>query len=189
IENGKLYNISNGRVGKVNSCYNHLNNLHEFFLQPYFVVTPAIGMQEEVPLYHFHFIEIIDILSAPTGSLVDVIDVVMAISPCSTIRQRDKSEVVKRVLHMRDMSGFNIYVTLWGKNLDDLCKEFLEILLVPDIPILSIKVGRVIDFNETIVDIVSSSRYSLRMDLKDATCEIIGVTAFDEATENIIGII
>ncbi|KAH9292201.1 hypothetical protein KI387_042611, partial [Taxus chinensis] len=159
IEAGKLYTIANGRIGNAKPGYNHLNNEFEIFLQASSTISPLLVNNAIIPLHNFHLTEIKDIPAKPVGSFIDVIGIVLAISPCSTIRRRDSSETIRRSLQLKDMSGFSVTVTLWGQHLQDLAQELEELLSIPQLPVLALKVARISSFNGTSIDTVSSTKW------------------------------
>ncbi|KAH9314352.1 hypothetical protein KI387_022979 [Taxus chinensis] len=110
IENGKLYIISNGRIARIPDaklCYNNLNNALEIFLQASSTITPLIANEDTIPSHHFHFTKIKDIPVSVDHSKVDLIGIVLAMSPFSMIRRHEKLETKRRTLQLKDMSGFS----------------------------------------------------------------------------------
>ena len=48
--------------------------------------------------------------------MVDLAGLVISVSPTSTIRKRDGVEIVRCTIGLHDMSGYSIYITLWGEH-------------------------------------------------------------------------
>ncbi|KAH9320580.1 hypothetical protein KI387_015219, partial [Taxus chinensis] len=159
IENEQTYTISNGRIGKAKEKFNNLNSTLEIFLSAASIVRPLHVNDQIIPLHHFHFVPIKDIPGRPAGSFVDILGVVLVISPRSTIRRRDQTETFKRTVQVEDMSGFSVSITLWGQHSTVLGEELEEFLSIPQKPVLALKTARISSFNGTSLDTISTTKW------------------------------
>lgn len=92
-------------------------------------------------------------------SMVDIIGVVTSTSPTSTIHQRDGSKTPRKNLNLKDMLGYNIDVSLWGDYYHSKGNKLYE-LWYSDIPLLlTIKGGRVVEFNEMAIGTISTNNF------------------------------
>ncbi|CBI37456.3 unnamed protein product, partial [Vitis vinifera] len=114
IETGKVYLISKGSLKPAQKTFNHLRNDHEIFLESTSTIQPCFDDDNSIPRQQFHFRSISDVESMENNSVVDVIGVVSFISPSASIMRKNGTETQKRALHLKDMSGRSVELTLWG---------------------------------------------------------------------------
>ncbi|KAL9246974.1 hypothetical protein vseg_020451 [Gypsophila vaccaria] len=168
IEVGKVYMISKGTLKPAQKNFNHLPNDYEITLDMTSLVQPCYDDDNKIPRLQFHFRPISDIESIDNNSVIDVIGVVSAISPTATIMRKIGTETQKRSLHLRDMSGRSVELTMWGnfcnadgQTLQNLCDS-------GQFPILAVKAARVSEFNGKNLGTISSSQFFIEPDNPEA---------------------
>ncbi|KAF7126680.1 hypothetical protein RHSIM_Rhsim11G0025400 [Rhododendron simsii] len=168
IEVGKVYLVSKGSLRPAQKAYNHLRNDHEIMLESTSIVQPCHEDDTSIPQQQFHFRPIMEIESMENNSIVDLIGMVSYISPSSSIMRKNGTETQKRTLHLKDMSGRSVELTLWG----NFCNaEGFEVQKMCDsgaFPILAVKAGRVNDFNGKAVGTISTSQLIIEPDFPEA---------------------
>ncbi|XP_015897369.3 replication protein A 70 kDa DNA-binding subunit A isoform X1 [Ziziphus jujuba] len=168
IEVGKIYMISRGSLKPAQKAFNHLHNDHEIFLESTSIVQPCYEDDNSIPRQQFHFHPISDVQEMDNNSVVDLIGVVSFINPASSIMRKNGTETQKRSLHLKDMSGRSVELTLWGnfcnaegQRLQNMCDSGV-------FPVLAVKSGRVNDFNGKAVGTISSSQLFINPDFPEA---------------------
>ncbi|GFZ16330.1 replication factor-A protein 1-like protein [Actinidia rufa] len=138
IEAGKVYLISKGSLRPAQKAFNHLRNDHEIMLDTW-----------------------------RNNSIVDVIGVVSFVSPSTSIMRKNGTETQKRAIHLKDMSGRSVELTLWG----NFCNaEGLQVQQMCDsgvFPVLAVKSGRVNEFNGKAVGTISTSQLIIEPDFPE----------------------
>ena len=89
--------------------------------------------------------------------MVDLVGLVISVSPKSTIRKRDGVETVRHTIGLCDMQGYNIDITLWGEHFQIEGSKLANLRGLPMPPVVAIKCGHVIDFNGKIVGTISNT--------------------------------
>ena len=168
IEVGKVYLISKGTLKPAQKSFNHLSNDHEIFLDITSVVQPCIEDDSSIPRQQFNFRPISDIEVMDSNSVVDVIGVVSSISPCSTIMRKNGTEAQKRTLHLKDMSGRSVELTLWGNFCSVDGQTLQNMCDTGNFPVLAVKSGRVYEFNGKGVGTLSNSQLFIEPDFPEA---------------------
>ena len=79
--------------------------------------------------------------------MVDLVGLVISVSPTSTIQKQDGVETVKHTIGLCDMSGYSIDITLWGEHCQIEGAELANLCGLPMPPVVAIKGGHVTDFN------------------------------------------
>lgn len=168
IETGKVYLISKGSLKPAQKTFNHLRNDHEIFLESTSTIQPCFDDDNSIPRQQFHFRPISDVESMENNSVVDVIGVVSFISPSASIMRKNGTETQKRALHLKDMSGRSVELTLWGnfcnaegQRLQNMCDSGV-------FPVLAVKSARVNDFNGKAVGTISTSQLFIEPDFPEA---------------------
>ncbi|KAK3037620.1 hypothetical protein RJ639_030397 [Escallonia herrerae] len=168
IEAGKVYLISKGSLKPAQKAFNHLRNDHEIFLEITSTVQPCSEDDNSIPQQNFHFRSISDIEGMENNSILDVIGVVSYISPSSSIMRKNGTETQRRILHLKDMSGRSVELTLWGsfcnaegQTLQNTCDSGV-------FPVLAVKSGRVSDFNGKAVGTITTSQLFIEPDFPEA---------------------
>ena len=93
----------------------------------------------------------------PINSMVDLVGLVISVSPSSIIRKRDDVETVRRTIGLRDMSGNSIDITLQGEHCQIEGAELSNLRGLPMPLAVAIKGGRVTDFNGKTVGTISNN--------------------------------
>ena len=160
IEIGTVYTVSNGTIKTTNPAYNHLNNHIEIVLSSTSTIQPCLHAIPSIPVHSFHFKTIDDLQATPLNSMVDLIGMVISISPASTIRKKDGSETSRRTVALRDTSCFSIDVTLWGHHCHNKGSQLASLYSSDPPPVLAIKGARLTDFNcRTLVIVANTTRH------------------------------
>ena len=89
--------------------------------------------------------------------MVDLVGLVISVSPTSTIQKQDGVETVRRTIGLCDMSGYIIDITLLGDHFQIQEAELVNLRGLPTPPAVVIKGGRVTDFNGKTVGTISNS--------------------------------
>ncbi|KAH7834500.1 hypothetical protein Vadar_016684 [Vaccinium darrowii] len=168
IEVGKVYLISKGSLRPAQKAFNHLRNDHEIMLESTSTVQPCHEDDTSIPQQQFHFRPIMEIESMENNSILDLIGMVSYISPSSSIMRKNGTETQKRSLHLKDMSGRSVELTLWGNFCNAEGFELQKMCDSGAFPVLAVKAGRVSDFNGKAVGTISSSQLIIEPDFPEA---------------------
>lgn len=168
IEAGKVYLISKGSLRPAQKAYNHLQNDQEIMLESTSIVQPCFDDDSSIPQQQFHFRPISDIEGMDSNSIVDVIGVVSFISPPASIMRKNGTETQRRTLHLKDMSGRSVELTLWGNHVNAEGQRLQNICDAGVFPVLAVKSGRVNDFNGKAVGTISTSQLFVEPDFQEA---------------------
>ncbi|XVE57313.1 hypothetical protein DITRI_Ditri04bG0081300 [Diplodiscus trichospermus] len=168
IEAGKVYLISRGSLKPAQKAFNHLNNEHEIFLDSTSTVQPCYEDDNTIPRQQFHFRNISDMEVMENNNLVDIIGVVSFISPASSIMRKNGTETQKRALHLKDMSGRSVELTLWGAFCNVEGQKLQSLCDSGEFPVLAVKTGRVSDFNGKAVGTISTTQLFIDPDFPEA---------------------
>ena len=87
IQIGIAYMVLNGIVKASNPIFNHLKSHNENFLGSSSTIQPCLDEYPLIPLYFFNFKTIQDIQTIPVNSMVDLVGIVISVSPTSMIRK------------------------------------------------------------------------------------------------------
>ncbi|PWA78619.1 Nucleic acid-binding, OB-fold [Artemisia annua] len=168
IEAGKVYFVSKGNVKPAQKAFNHLKNDYEIILDSSSTIQPWYNDDGSIPQQQFHFRQIAEIEGLDNNSFLDIIGVVFRIFPSSIVKKKDGTETQKRNLHIKDMSGRSVDVTLWGnfcntdgQTLQNLCDSGI-------FPILAIKSARVGEYNGKNLGTISTSKLFIDPDFPEA---------------------
>ncbi|KVH91342.1 replication protein A 70 kDa DNA-binding subunit A-like [Cynara cardunculus var. scolymus] len=168
IEVGKVYYISKGSLKPAQKAFNHLNNDHEIMLDNTSMVQPCFDDDNLIPHQQFHFRSIGEIEGMDNNSVLDIIGVVSGITPSCSIMRKNGTETHKRTLHLKDMSGRSIELTLWG-NFCDVEGQTLQTMSDSGaFPVLAVKSARVNDFNGKSLGTISISQLCIEPDFPEA---------------------
>ena len=111
---GSTYTISKCQLKPVQRPqYNHLRNANELFLESGTTIEPCPD-DGNIEMQHFDFRSIAEIQSAEANTMVDIIGVVSSCTRTSTLLRKNGTETQKRVCSLRDQSGCQIELTMWG---------------------------------------------------------------------------
>ncbi|KAJ7537757.1 hypothetical protein O6H91_11G021100 [Diphasiastrum complanatum] len=168
IELGRLYLISKGSLKASQRSFNHLKNEWEIFLESTSTVEPCFDEDGSIPQQQFDFRPIGEIENLENNAMVDVIGVVVAVNPTSTIMRKNGVETQKRTLQLRDNSGKSVEVTIWGAFCSREGQELQALCDSGQYPILAVKAGRVSDFSGKSVGTISTTQLLINPDIPAA---------------------
>ncbi|KAJ7537755.1 hypothetical protein O6H91_11G020900 [Diphasiastrum complanatum] len=100
--------------------------------------------------------------------MVDVIGVVEAVNPTSTIMRKNGVETQKRTLQLCDNSGKSLEVTMWGAFCSREGQELQSLCDSGKFPILAVKAGRISDFSGKSVGTISATLLLINPDIPAA---------------------
>ena len=89
--------------------------------------------------------------------MVDLVGIVISVSPTSMICKWDGVETVRHIIGLRDKSGYSIDITLWGEHFQIEGAEIANLHALGTPPVVEIKGGCVTDFNGKTVGTISNS--------------------------------
>lgn len=168
IEAGKVYSISKGTLKPAQKNFNHLNNEYEITLDSTSTIVPCYDDDTTIPRQQFNFKSIDQIEGLENKSMLDVIGIVTAVYPATTIMTKNGSEAFKRTLQLKDMSGRSVELTLWGnfcnnegQQLQAMCDSGLS-------PVLAVKAVKVNEFSGKSVGTISTSQLFIDPDSPEA---------------------
>lgn len=168
VEVGKVYTISKGSLKPAQRNFNHLKNDWEIFLESSSIVQYCSDEDASIPQQQFNFIPITEVENMQGNAMVDVIGVVVEVSPTNTILRKNGTETQKRSAQLIDMSGHSVELTMWGtfcaregQSLQDKCDSGHS-------PVLAIKAGRISDFSGKSVGTISTTQLLVDPGLPEA---------------------
>eukprot|EP00250_Pteridium_aquilinum_P015339 c22528_g1_i1 orf=2-1555(-) len=168
IEVGKLYMVSKGTLKAAQRSFNHLKHDWEMTLDSSSIVELLTEEDDRIPQQQFTFVPISGIENKEENSMVDVLGVVVGVSPTNTILRKNGTETQKRTVQLRDASGCSVELTMWGS----FCSR--EGSLLCDMhdsgrsPILAVKAGRISAFSGKSVGTISTTQLLVDPDLPEA---------------------
>lgn len=168
IEVGKLYMVSKGTLKAAQRSFNHLRHDYEMTLEHSSIVELLSEEDISIPQQHFKFTPISAIEDAEEKSMVDVLGVVVGISPTNTILLRNGTETQKRTVQLRDTSGCSVELTMWGSFCAKEGRVLQEICDSGKTPILAVKAGRISAFSGKSVGTISTTQLIVDPDLPEA---------------------
>ncbi|XP_078433130.1 replication protein A 1A [Wolffia australiana] len=169
IKPGKIYTISKGNVKPAQKNFNHLDHPWEIFLDSSSALDLCPDDDSSIPDQQFTFKKIDQIESAENNSVLDLIGIVAAVGPATTILKKNGMETLKRTLSIKDETGKSVELTLWGEICNREGRELEEIVKSrEEFPVLAIKAGRVNDFSGKTVSTVSSTLLFINPNLQEA---------------------
>lgn len=169
IHSDSLYVISNGRIKVTNTKYSSSTNPYKIILLSSSTITPSTSLNSTIPTHTFHIKSIDSLSSLPINSLVDIIGILLAISPISTIRKRDGTETIKCTAIIVDKSDYTIDVTLWGNH----C--YIDGIQISDMPtqpnphVILIKSGRITTWCGRGLDTIFPTKVLMNPNLLEAS--------------------
>ena len=99
--------------------------------------------------------------------MVELVGLVISVSPTSTIRKRDGVETIGRTIGIRDMSGYSIDISLWGEHFQIEGYELANLRGLPTSPAVEIKGGRVTDFNGKTIGTISNTTIFINPNIEE----------------------
>ncbi|KAK8706736.1 hypothetical protein V6N13_057813 [Hibiscus sabdariffa] len=167
IQAGNIYLISRGSLKPAQKEFNHLNSDHQIFLDNRSMVQMC-SEDKTIPWQQFHFRTISDVEGMKNNDVVDIIGVVFSIGPTASLICKNDAEILKRSLHLKDMSGRSVELTLWGAFCNSEGQKLQTLCDSGEFPILAVKSGRVSDFSGKEVGTISSTQLFINPDFPEA---------------------
>ncbi|XP_010441733.1 PREDICTED: replication protein A 70 kDa DNA-binding subunit C-like [Camelina sativa] len=165
---GNVYLISRGSLKPAQKNFNHLQNDYEIHLDSASTIQQCYEDDPTIPRHQFHFRNVGDIENMESNSITDLIGIVSSINPAVSIMRKNQTEVLKRALQLKDMSGRSVEFTMWG----DFCNaEGQKLQMLCDSgasPVLAVKAGRISEFNGKQVSTIGSSQLFIEPDFPEA---------------------
>ncbi|KAL5203099.1 hypothetical protein ABZP36_014051 [Zizania latifolia] len=147
IEVGKVYLISRGTLRPAQKKYSPLNNDYEINLEAVMSsVEVCPNDDNSIPGLQYNFRKINELENMNKEAIVDLLGVVISVSPSFTVMRKNSTEIQIRTLQLKDSSGRSIDIALWGKFCD---VEGQQLQLQCDSglnPIVALKGARVSDY-------------------------------------------
>ena len=168
IEAGNVYMISKGSLKPAQKNFNHLKNDWEIFLESSSTIERCSEEDGSIPQQQFAFVPISEIENMEANAMVDVVGVVVTINPSTTVMRKTGTEVQRRALQLRDMSGCSVEVTMWGAFCSNEGQQLQDLCDSGNIPVLAIKGGRLSDFGGKSIGTVSSTQLQINPNLPQA---------------------
>ncbi|XP_041850558.1 replication protein A 70 kDa DNA-binding subunit isoform X2 [Melanotaenia boesemani] len=159
IEVGKVYYISKGSLKIANKQYSSLKNDYEMTLNGESTIIPCEDSCD-VPMVQCDFVSIGELENRDKDAIVDVIGVCKSVDEVTRLTTKSNREVSKRTLHLMDMSGKLVTVTLWGEE----AERFDGV----GQPIVAIKGAKVSDFGGRSLSASFSSTLMINPDIPEA---------------------
>lgn len=142
-----------------------MKNDWEINLSSNSTIESCLHDEHSIANHNFIFTPINELPTLINNFVVDIIGVVICISPLVTITRKNGMETHKRTLQLRDMSSYSIEVTLWGVLWNKYNLE--QYATINSFPIIAIKVGKITDFNKISITTTFSSQLYINLDLKE----------------------
>ena len=101
--------------------------------------------------------------------MVDLIGLVISISPTSTIRKRDGVETVRCTIGLHDMLGYSIDITIWGDHFQIEGVELAYLRGLPTPVAVAIKGSRVTNFNGKNVGTISNTNVFINPEIEQTS--------------------
>ncbi|EEF48016.1 replication factor A 1, rfa1, putative [Ricinus communis] len=168
IEVGRVYLISKGSLKPAQRNFNHLKNEWEIFLEATSTVDLCPDGDNSIPKQQFTFKTISEIENVENNSILDVIGIVISVNPSVPILRKNGMETQRRILNLKDGSGRNIELTLWGDFCNKEGQQLQEIVDSGDFPVLAVKAGKVSDFSGKSLGTISSTQLFINPDIPEA---------------------
>ncbi|XP_010439755.1 PREDICTED: replication protein A 70 kDa DNA-binding subunit E-like [Camelina sativa] len=165
---GNLYLVSRGSLRPAQKNFNHLPNDYEITLDNASTIQQCYEEDAAIPRHQFHFRTIGDIESMENNSIIDVIGIVSSISTTVAIMKKNGTETQKRSLHLKDMSGRSVEVTMWGNFCNAEGQRLQNLCDSGGFPVLAVKAGRISEFNGKAVSTIGSSQLFIDPDFAEA---------------------
>ncbi|KAL6624796.1 hypothetical protein ACP70R_032117 [Stipagrostis hirtigluma subsp. patula] len=164
----KVYIISKGAVKPAQKKFNQLNNEYEIFVDYTTCIEICSGGDSSIPRQQCVFRQISEIANMENGAIVDLVGIVMSVSPPVTIMQKNGVESQKRTLLLKDMSSRSVEITLWGAFCDAEGHQLQSLCDVDSNPVLTLKGGCISDFRGRSVCTIRSTQLKINPDFPEA---------------------
>ncbi|XP_039224193.1 replication protein A 70 kDa DNA-binding subunit [Crotalus tigris] len=160
LELNKVYYFSKGTLKTAKKQYTSVKNDYEIAFSNETTIVPCEDAHH-LPSVQFDFVDIGELENTDKDSLVDVIGVCKSYEdPQKITIKASNREVSKRELHLMDMSGKTVTVTLWGADAENFDGSRQ--------PVVAIRGARVSDFGGRSLSVISSSSLLVNPDCPEA---------------------
>ncbi|KZS89984.1 replication factor-a protein [Sistotremastrum niveocremeum HHB9708] len=160
FEEGKVYEISRGKVQIAKRKYSNVNNDYELNFERGTEVREVTDVAE-MPAIKYSFIELKALDQQTKDSTVDVLVIVKQIGDLTQVTSKATQKAIpKRDLTVVDRSTYSCRLTLWGKQ----AENFNE----PNQPVIAFKGLRVGDFGGRTLSMSGSSTMTVNPDMEEA---------------------
>lgn len=140
LQPGQAYAISSGQVRPAKRAFNSTKNDYEIHLSSHSHVELDSTIESSLPMAHYEFTPIKDIVQLEKDAMVDVVAVVKEAGDCSSITTRTKQQQLsKRDLVIVDDSQCSIRLTLWAQRAEDYDTSMFN-------PVIVVKGAKVSDY-------------------------------------------
>ncbi|XP_027329707.1 replication protein A 70 kDa DNA-binding subunit A-like [Abrus precatorius] len=168
IEVGRVYLISKGSLKPAQKNFNHLKNEWEILLDLTSAVELCPDEDGSIPKQQFSFRPISDVEKVDNNSILDVIAVVTSVYPSVPILRKNGMETQRRILNLKDNSGRNVELILWGEFCNREGQKLHEMVDAGFFPILAVKAGKVNDFTGKSIGTISATQLFINPDFSEA---------------------
>lgn len=161
---GKVYYFKGGRIRPANRKFTTIKHEYELSFDSTTEIWEAQVSDSEVPRQTFTFVPIKNIETLTPDSSLDIIAVVMDISPTATIQSKAKgTDMTKRDVVLMDETAVKISCTLWGAD-----AEKFETNGGALGAILAIKSARISDYSGRSLSVSFNSTMMINPDIPEA---------------------
>ncbi|KAG5110209.1 hypothetical protein JHK82_039432 [Glycine max] len=157
IEAGKVYLISKGSIKPAQKNFNHLHNDQELTLDVASIIQPFLDDNDSITSQTFNYHPLVKLKVWKTTAL-----------PTTSIMRKNGTEVQKRTLQLKDMSGRSVELTLWGNFCIVEGQRLQTICDAGEFPVLATKAVRLNDFNGKYVETIATSQLYVEADFPEA---------------------
>ena len=165
-----MYLISKGALRPARKQYNPLNSDFEVYLETNSTLEPCLedDNTSAIPTIQFNFKPILSLEQCATGTMADVVGVVLSCDAAVTIQRRDGTDTQKRTVSIKDDSNASIELTLWGSYVQDPGAQLEADLQQGRHPVVAIKAARVGDYQGKTLGTISSTTLLVDPDIPEA---------------------
>ncbi|GFE55107.1 replication factor A [Babesia ovis] len=126
IEEGQVYSITGGQLKPANKKFNSLSHACEISLDENAQILLDRN-DDSIPAIRCSFTPINQIENMAVGTIIDVVGVVARCNEVKSLQHKATgTNLEKRELLLCDTTGANIWITLWGKKVQQLQNNELE---------------------------------------------------------------
>ncbi|EEB08690.1 DNA replication factor A subunit Ssb1 [Schizosaccharomyces japonicus yFS275] len=160
LQEGQVYFISKCRVNIAKKQFSNVQNEYELMFERDTEIKKSED-QNAVPMARFNFVTLEEVGKVAKDAIIDVIGVLQNIGPVQQITSRATSRGFdKRDITIVDQSGFEMRMTVWGKQAIDFS--------VPEESIIAFKGVKVNDFQGRSLSMLNSSTMTTDPDIPEA---------------------
>lgn len=162
LEQGHVYTFSGGKLKPAQRQYSSIRNNYETTFDTNSEIMEVMD-DHKIQSAVYSFKKIGELEETPPNATIDVIGVVKAFSPLSTITtKKDGREVEKRELTLCDDTGTEVRLTVWGERASKQPEQW------ENHPIVAFKGVKVSDYNGRSLGTMPGSQVTVSPDLPEA---------------------